>query len=773
MTGEALEQGGIDTGRELGIMVPNVVINPGRAGDRDPSMVFRGLPGVTTYVDGIWLGQWGFLQRSFVELERIEVLRGPQGTLFGRNTNGGAIQLITRAPADEFGARFGVELGEYERRTLKATIDVPVTDRLTTKWTAASDENDGFLDSQTAPFALGEQDDFLFRGDVLWEPTERFSLRATVNDQDRRSSDARIVRISNPNHPNYIAYNVLAGNPQYLAQARAIDPAFPAPPFALAFDRFTPESHESGFPGGMLGKWETRSDTPGPTTIADDRFATLTLDWEITDRWSLESLTTYARSESRQVTDQDSSEFTFTTTAVSNDWTHTAQELHFIGNHFDGRLHSLLGLWYLEADLWNRFYLWPFWEFVIPNTGPNSGLPGPPGTGGRPALNTAAVGYVRAWGTTVGNAPIAGFFPQTFLTQDWLGYTESSEQAVFGEFTIDVIDRLDVTLGFRHTTDDRGSSTEYVPADAFRPTEPGTIGAGDLYAPGALVFAQDFADLGTISTPRFSIGYQPTNTVYVYASYAEGFTSGEVVNNPFLAEPIVIDPEVVTTRELGVRSDWLSGRLRLNATYFDSRWDGVRVPRNLGIIDPNTGQVAPFAFPSGDGVADTEGLEVEVSYLAGERLELDFAFGLLNAEYIDVGDSPPSGLQLGLPLPYAPDTSYSLAVKYSLPLENGAELLMVGNYGWMDEYQRAATNGEQAKNPDGSNKPEPAYGILNARVIWEPRTRAWQAYVFGTNLTDEWYVNGGNDFGFLFGFDRATIGRPRELGLGFEYRLGP
>jgi outer membrane receptor protein involved in Fe transport len=564
----------------------------------------------------------------------------------------------------------------------------------------------------------------------------------------------------------------LAGNPEYLAAARAIDAAFPAPPFALAFDRFTPQTHESGFPGGSLGSWETRSDTPGPTTIADDRFATLTLDWEITDRWALESLTSYMRAESRQVTDQDSSEFTFTTTTRSNDWTYTAQELHFMGNHLDGRLRSLLGLWYLEADNWDRFYQWAYWEFAIPNTGPNRGLPGFPGTGGRPALNTAAVDYVRAWGATVGNAAIAGFFPDTFLTQDWLGYAESSEQAAFGELTIDVLERLDVTLGFRFTTDDRGGSAEYVPADAFRPIEPGTIGAGDLYAPGALVFAQDFADLGTISTPRLSLGYQPTDTVYVYASYAEGFTSGEVVNSPLLAEPIVVDPEVVTTRELGLRSDWLGGRLRLNATLFDSRWQGVRVPRNLGLIDPNTGQVTPFAYRSGDGLADTEGLEVEVSYLASERLEVDFALGLLDAEYVDVGDSPPSGLRLGLPLPYAPETSYSLGVRYRLPLGSGAELLMVGNYGWMDEYQRAAPNAEQAKNPDGSNKPEPAYGILNARIIWQPGRGDWQAHVFGTNLTDEWYVNGGNDFGFLLGFDRATVGRPREIGVGFEYTLG-
>ena len=104
-TGEELALSGIDTGRDLGIMVPNVVINPGPVGEAFTATTIRGLPGITTYVDGVWFGDIGFLQRGFVELERVEILRGPQGTLFGRNTNGGAIQIVTRPPADAFGVR--------------------------------------------------------------------------------------------------------------------------------------------------------------------------------------------------------------------------------------------------------------------------------------------------------------------------------------------------------------------------------------------------------------------------------------------------------------------------------------------------------------------------------------------------------------------------------------------------------------------------------------------------------------------------------------------
>jgi len=86
----------------------------------------------------------------------------------------------------------------------------------------------------------------------------------------------------------------------------------------------------------------------------------------------------------------------------------------------------------------------------------------------------------------------------------------------------------------------------------------------------------------------------------------------------------------------------------------------------------------------------------------------------------------------------------------------------------MDEYQRAASNEFQSKNADGSAKPEPAYGVLNARIVYQAAER-WELSLFGTNLTNEWYVNGGFDTGLFWGYDLGTIGRPREIGMGLRF----
>lgn len=772
-TAEDLELSGIEQGRDLGIMVPNVVLNPaGGGGPGGGSFYIRGLPGVGIYVDGVWQGDAGFLESDFIELERIEVLRGPQGTLFGRNTNGGAVNITTRRPGDEFGARANLTVGEFNRRDASLAVDLPLSDTVKTKWTGARYYNDGFLKSLTVPRSFGGQDDTIFRGDILWEPTDTFSARVTLTDEDKRSSDPRIVRFTDTEHPRYLAYNILAGDPDFLAAARAVDPNFPDPPKQLAANSFTPESHEPGFPGGEVGKWETKSNTSNGGTTRDLQYATITLDWSVTDNFSIESITSTWEMNQRQVTDFDGSEFTVTTDDYRTRRENFTQEIHFTGDNFNGKLNWIAGFYHLEQKSLQRFYRWGMSEFS------QAGFSGP----NDPPNDQAAIDYVRAYGALLNIPslapnpaatpdPFPGFSPLTVITDDALTGNDDEDSAFFGEATWSVTDRLDLTFGVR-VTSDSGEARTYLETDGFRPPSDQFAVQGDPFG-GTVLMVNPDPDLGNITTNKFAATYQVNDDIMVYGTWGEGFTSGGVTISNNFPDPILLDPEIISTREFGMRSDWLDGRLRFNATYFASKWDGLRVP--ILPDDPNNpGQKLPFPVDTSEGLAEADGFEFELVWAPADRWLINAGVGLLDSNYLDIGFVDPTGIngiQPGSPFAYAPETSASLSVRYDQPLTNGGTLTLVGNYGWMDEYVRDPANQRTPKDANGNTIFEPAYGLLNARLRYEPAEANWNIELWGRNLTDEVYINGGFDTRTVWGYDFTVIGQSREVGvsLGFTF----
>jgi iron complex outermembrane receptor protein len=767
-TAEELETGGIQAGRDLGIMVPNLVANPQGGGVGAPQFYIRGLPGVGIYIDGIWQSSYGFLESNFTEVERVEVLRGPQGTLFGRNTNGGAINITTRAPADEFGARMNFEVGEYNRRNATFAVDLPLSESFKTKWMVSSLKNDGFLQSRTVPRALGGQDDQLFRFDALWEPTETFSLRFTANDEDKTSTEPRIVRFTNLNNVRYVQYNVLAGNPDFVNI-----PGFVAQNWGLPSNAFTPETHQPGYAGGELGEWETRSDTPDNGIRRDLRYYTMTLNWDITDNLTLESITSSWELNRRQSVDFDGSEFTVTTDEarwLDNNFT---QEFHLTGSNFNDRVNWLAGLYTLEEETKNRTYRWPMLDF------PRAGTTAP----GLNTFRADVAAYLNSWWIAAGRPTLQGggiaANPPAFI--DNLTENESEQKAFFGEVTIGLTEKLDMTLGVR-ITDDDATSTIYNPTDGFIPPRPGDEPRGDIYA-GTVRTINVAPDFGRNTTNKFALQYQLNDDIMLYGSWGEGFTEANIQNanlptivgacpNVALVQtPVRLAREIITNREVGMRSDWLEGTLRFNATYFDATWGGMRV-NNLP-LDPCTGAPSPNPYLSSEGAGAADGFEFEVVYAATDRLRLNIGLGLIDTEYSARGFYSPvtGGIAPNSPFAYAPDNSASIGVQYELPLSSGGRWQFNGNYGWSDKYVRDAASQRTPLDANGNFIYEPAYGVLNARAMYEPAEANWAATVWGTNLTDELYVNGGFDTRNVWGYDFSVIGRPREVGVSVDVRF--
>ena len=135
LTGQSLQDQNIENLEDLTGVVPNVLIAGGNGGTTSGSFYMRGIPNVGVYLDGIWqVSNNGLLTRDFVELDRVEVLRGPQGTLYGRDSTGGSIHMHSKAPAEEFGVSLNMWVpATLIAATLMVSADIPIGDNLRTK----------------------------------------------------------------------------------------------------------------------------------------------------------------------------------------------------------------------------------------------------------------------------------------------------------------------------------------------------------------------------------------------------------------------------------------------------------------------------------------------------------------------------------------------------------------------------------------------------------------------------------------------------------------
>ena len=268
ISAEDLELRSIENTEDLQVLLPNVDIRgSGVSGGAAGNMAIRGIPGVARYIDGVALsGNQGSLE-NVVELERIEVLRGPQGTYFGKNAIGGAIQYVTQKPQDEFGARIKATLGKFDRTDLVANVDIPLSDTVLTKVTAASLSRDGYVDSVMIDESYGEVDNTIVRGMLQWQPTDSFQalFTAEYNRQDA-------------NMQANVLYNVIEGVP---------------------FGPMTPERYNAaGIPFtdelyayGKREEYLNAVDYTGPGVLFESDFFSANLTWDINDSVTFRSIT--------------------------------------------------------------------------------------------------------------------------------------------------------------------------------------------------------------------------------------------------------------------------------------------------------------------------------------------------------------------------------------------------------------------------------------------------------------------------------------------------
>jgi iron complex outermembrane receptor protein len=343
-----IEMRNIENVEDMQVLLPNVDIRgDGTSGGNSGNMTIRGIPGVARYLDGVLLsGDMGSLE-NVVELERIEVLRGPQGTYFGKNAIGGAIQYVTKKPQAEFGARIKITVGEFDRRDIQANVDIPLSDTVLTSVTAASLSRDGYVDSVTINESYGQTDNTIIRGVLQWQPTESFQALFTAGN------------------------NKLDGN----LQANVLFDVVENPGFGPR----TPERYNAaGIPFtdelyayGKREQYLNAADYTGPGVLFDSNYYSLTMNWDINDAFTVKSISAYRKLDYASYRDLDATQLVMQNTWYYREMEETSQEFQFLGS---GERYSwIVGLYYFDRDVFEKFNGWQRWELT------GTGVNGPRG----------------------------------------------------------------------------------------------------------------------------------------------------------------------------------------------------------------------------------------------------------------------------------------------------------------------------------------------------------------------------------------------------------
>jgi iron complex outermembrane receptor protein len=366
------------------------------------------------------------------------------------------------------------------------------------------------------------------------------------------------------------------------------------------------------------------------------------------------------------------------------------------------------------------------------------------------------------WAEILLNSVVPTAFGGLNGESEWFNDATTESWAVFGQVGYRLTDNLKLTLGARYTEDEIDGDVRgrvNATGDKFNPADPipAVPLTGEPDGMGGLV---PYPLGGGYSTPysqswdelTFSgiLEYTINDDVMVYASVSQGYKSGGFQDTPpnTLGATTPYDPETVLSMELGLKSEFLDNRLRINGAIFSMDYEDLQVEF--------TNDQCLCNIVSNASDAKIQGLELEMSFAATEDLLLWFNGSFLDTEYenyvISTGDFSGNQLQR------TPDNQVSTGFEYTANVGDfGRALKLRLSYTWQDEMPWAHTNVSW----------EDAYGLLDGRIGFAPEDRGWSVALWGRNLTDEEVR--ANVIEFLGG-DMSLFGAPRSYGVEFAYR---
>lgn len=658
---QQLETKGIADLVDLHTHVPNFQIAPHPTSSTGIRAFMRGVgnnddqitqdPSVAIYLDGAYIARIQGLAMEVAEIARIEVLRGPQGTLYGRNATGGAINFVTLAPdVQSFGLKQTLSVGNRNLRRSHTRLNVPlIENELALQLSYLNSSKDGFIDNVgTGAERFGDRDRDAFRLDTVWDISSALRLRYHYDRSDIRDT------------PHFIDAVDLNRSPRIPSSG---DPAEPD----LKRNDITAEGHG------------------------------LTASWDISETLNLKSITTYRELDSETDRNFLTNVFSFLPgrplTGSTNFTTQDqfSQELQLTGDALEARLNYVAGIYYFEESA------------------------------RRLDLRGSSRSGVRR------------------VTADNEAY------ALFGQltYTPDLLEsRLHVTAGARWSRDKRDAT--------FRD---GAIAGGVETLGPKVSGSNSYSNF----SPTLVLAYDLTDSANVYTKWARGYKSGGFNLRASSPERFSegFDEEQLDSFEMGLKSQWLENRLRVNVAAFHSDYTDIQVNTQSDPADPSITDVLNA------GEAVITGAELEVTALLSDPLTLNASYGYLDPEFKEITGADGVDRSDEVTPINAPRHSATLDLSYRFPATAAGVVTANVGYTWQDEMVTSSSNPDLVID---------SYGLLNARLTLSEipmagnngdlRISAW-----GKNLNDqEYYVS-------LFEIlvPAALYGEPRSYGLDITY----
>jgi iron complex outermembrane receptor protein len=657
-------------------------------------------PGVGIYIDEVYMGRSVGGAMEFRDIANVQILRGPQGTLFGRNTIGGAVLLTTNSPGEDAGSSVRLGLGEDNLHELFAAFDLPINEQWSARLSLGGRERDGYVTRASDGADLGDEKMYTGQAALRWKPADAlaFTLRGDYTNEDENGSPF-VFRAMNEAATFVGAASIAAGCPNILD---------PFPPPLLVGPLADPRC---GNDAQALGSFRNGGTYPASSEL-ENRGVSLVARWDVNEMLAFKSITADRRLDWSGTRDADNTPLLILHTNYTSESEQFSQELQALID--SERLDGVVGLYYFDEDSFDRVLV----------------QLGNPGT----SYDTQRVSL------------------------------DAKAKAAFTEWTFKFTDALSATAGVRYTEETKGLQGilfNVSPATAPEPSPPSALcpfaGPPPTQTGCLFVSTNRFERKFSSTTASASLQYRFNERLMTYLSWSQGFKSGGFNQRynaaPPSNAPISFADETAESWELGFKTDPLDG-LRVNVAVFSTSYDDIQMTYRLGVV--------PLLFNA--GAASIDGAELEVAFAPTADLQLDASIGYLDAKFDSITAPPPFGTvaptataTLASRLPFTPEWQGHVGASYTFHLSPRWSLTPRVDVSYTDEQFFDAGNSVEIAQDE-------AVTLLNASLALETDDAKWRFVLSGNNLTDELYpVAGTSSLTTASGYAEIIYARPRTL----------